>query len=115
MSAWVLLFAAALLAFFGCASLALSLKRNWIAVAGEPLVTREAAILRRAGWLLLLAALLPCWLRDGPGFAALMWPLLFALSAFLVALTLGFRAALLRPMTVFYRRLGRLRAIRSSE
>lgn len=107
MSEWLLLVAAAFLAFLGCASLALSLPRNWLAVVGEPLGATDMAITRRTGWLTLLTALLPCAIRDGPGFAALAWPLLFALSAFLVAMSLSYRAFLLRPITDFYRRLAR--------
>lgn len=47
MSDWLLLLAAALLAFFGCASLALSLPCNWMAVAGAQLRARDGAIMRR--------------------------------------------------------------------
>lgn len=109
MSGWLLLIAAAFLAFFGCASLALSLSRNWLAVVGEPLGAGGIAMLRRTAWFVLFAALLLCVIRDGAGFAALVWPLLFALSAFLVAITLAFKAALLRPVADFYRGLLRLK------
>lgn len=100
-----LLFAAAF-AFLGCASLALSQSRNWRAVTGATLLTSTQRTVRLTGWVLLIAALALCIARDGVGFAALTWPLLFAAGAFVVAMILSFRPRLLKPAARLYGSIG---------
>jgi len=102
MSAPILLLIAAVLTLLACASLALGLPRNWKLVTGEPLAEPVQAIVRRTGWAVLFLALLICVVGDGGGFAALIWPLLFALAAFVTAMALSFRPGALLPLARVY-------------
>ena len=79
------------LCFIGCTLLALSQQHHWRNVTGD----RKAIPPRFAGlgWALVLLALIPCILRDGGSFAALLWPLLFAAGAMAVAMTLAMTLA----------------------
>lgn len=95
---------AAFLVFAGCASLALSQDAKWRAVAAPPATARTRLACRRMGWLLLAVALGVCIASEGPGFAVLIWTLQFAVAGFVVALVLGFRAGLLKPLAEFYAR-----------
>lgn len=90
------------LCFVGCALLALSQQRNWRTVTGDKKANppNVAAL----GWMFVSAALIPCVLRDGGSFAALLWPLLFAAGAMVVAMTLAYRPRWLLPLA----RLNRL-------
>lgn len=84
-----LLLSAALLCVLGCTLLALSQARNWRKVLsdrnGNPPNTAWL------GWTLVLTALVPCVMRDGASFAALLWPLVFAAGAMATAMTLTYR------------------------
>lgn len=102
MIAATLLIISAIFALIGCASLALSLPRNWRSVTSVPLAEQSGAIVRRSGWLALSLALVACIWRDGASFAALTWPLLFALGAFSVAMALSYRPMLLRIVARCY-------------
>lgn len=80
----------------GCILLALSQKRNW----RDVLNNRAASPPKTAatGWLLVCGALVPCAVRDGVSFAALVWPLLFACAAVATAMTLTYRPSWLKPV-----------------
>ena len=77
------------LCLLGCVLLALSQPHHWRAVLND----RKADPPKVAwlGWLLVVAALIPCILRDGGSFAALLWPLILAVCAFSTAMTLTYR------------------------
>lgn len=86
----------------GMAFLALSQPRNWRTVGVASPVWPH---LRRAGWGLVLLSLAMTILREGPSFAALVWPMLCAAAAMLVGFTLAYRPQWLKPMaTVFSQR-----------
>ena len=91
----LLLALAALSAFLGCSYLALSQPRNWRTVMGEGAAHKAA---RPIGWGLIILSLILCIARDGGSFAALLWPLLLAGAAFLVAMLLAYQPSTLRPM-----------------
>lgn len=95
------LVSAALLSLMGCVLLALSQPRNWRRVLGDR--KAESPKTATAGWLFVGAALLPCVLRDGGSFAALLWPLTFAFGAAATAMVLTFRPQWLRSLA---RRIG---------
>lgn len=80
----------------GCLLLALSQVRNWRRVTGDSKAIAPKS--STAGWLFVLLSLVPCVLRDGASFAALLWPLIFAASAMTAALLLTYRAAWLKPV-----------------
>lgn len=96
MSDYLLLGIAGMLALLGCIALALSLKGNWRLVTGASISPPCKKTARRAGWLLLSLALLACIISDGIGFAALIWPLLFAVASGIVAMTLSFQPNVLK-------------------
>lgn len=102
MSALILLLAAAALTLLACASLALGLPRNWKRVTGQALADPVRAIVRRSGRAALLLALAVCVARDGAGFAALIWPLLFASAAFATAMSLSYRPGMLLGLARSY-------------
>ena len=91
-----LLLLAYALSTLGCALLAFSQTRHWRAIVED----RKAAAPRtaKAGWALVLAALVPCVARDGGSFAALLWPLVFAASAMNVARVLTYKPRWLRSL-----------------
>ncbi|MEO0462880.1 MAG: DUF3325 family protein [Pseudomonadota bacterium] len=91
------------LCVLGCTLLALSQARHWQAIVKD----RKSKPPRIAGlgWGLVLLSLLPCLLRDGSSFAALLWPLVFAASAMSVAMLLAFRPYSLKPLAAFISRL----------
>lgn len=84
-----------------CACLALSQLRHWRTLGDR---TSPPTALGIAGWVLLFAGLIACVVADGGSFAALMWPLMFASSAFLVAMALSYRPQLLLPLARVVRR-----------
>ena len=94
LTATILLMLAFTLCLLGCVLLALSQPRHWRAVLND----RKAnpPMIAKLGWLLVIAALIPCILRDGGSFAALLWPLIFAASAFSTAMLLTYRPSWLR-------------------
>lgn len=77
------------LALLASLSLALSQRRNWRAVmngAPGPNVMRA----RSLGATLFAVCLAVCIIRDGPGFAALLWPFLSSAAAMAVAMLLTY-------------------------
>ncbi|MEO0398122.1 MAG: DUF3325 domain-containing protein [Pseudomonadota bacterium] len=93
---------AAMTAFFGVACLALSQERHWKKVLGYS--RKELSAPRRVGWGLVFLSGVFCIVRDGGGFAALIWPLLLALGAFLTACTLTWAPNRLRGVARLFDR-----------
>lgn len=91
------LMGAALLGLAGMAWLALGMEVHWSQVmhrpVGEARYTRLA--LRAMGAVALLLSLLSCLKADRPSMAALVWVMLLAGSALVVAITLARRPSLL--------------------
>ena len=88
----VLLFVSFAASWLGLALFAYSQAkhRKAMAVARTPL--RQQLMIRRgAGVLLLLAALLLTYLRDGPSFGTVLWLLLLSLAAVTVTFVLAWR------------------------
>lgn len=94
---WLLL--AAALAFSGMAWLALAMEVHWGQVmhrpAGHAQTTRRG--LRGGGAAALGLSLLACLSADRPSMAALVWVMLLAGTALLVAMVLSWRPQWLRP------------------
>ncbi|MEM1396672.1 MAG: DUF3325 domain-containing protein [Pseudomonadota bacterium] len=96
---FALLSLATILCGIGMALLALSQDRNWRAVGvGHP----RAGYMRGLGWAVLSASLAPIFFRDGPSFAALIWPMLIAACAITVAMVLTYRPGWLRPLAALF-------------
>ena len=83
----------------GCALLALSQRRHWRTVLDDR--KADPPKLAKTGWLIVFASLVPCVLRDGGSFAALLWPLVFGASAMTIAMLLTYRPAVLNPLAAF--------------
>ncbi len=94
----VLPFIAFCLGYCGCAFLALSQPSHIRRVSGQRVepANRSRGILRPVGWVCVLVTLPVCIAWAGVSFAALLWPLIIAVSAFLVALTLAYLPGLFR-------------------
>ena len=86
---------ASALCLVGMATLALTQDRNWrrVDTGGSP-----AGWARPTGWALVIAALAVCIIRDGPSFAALIWPMLAAGAALAVGMVLAYRPQWLSPL-----------------
>ena len=82
--------------WIGCICLALSQTRHWRNTAAS---AAAPPWLRPLGFAAILFALFACFARDGASFAALVWPLVFAVTAFLTAMLLAFRPHWLRLLT----------------
>jgi hypothetical protein len=94
-----LLALAAAACYVGFACLALSQDRHWQSVMAGLKPKRWLVIrLRTAGGFALAASLALTLLRDGPSFGSLLWVLLLAVDATVVAFTLTWRAGWLRPV-----------------
>ncbi|MEM1150849.1 MAG: DUF3325 domain-containing protein [Pseudomonadota bacterium] len=91
-----LLLIAYALSTLGCALLAFSQTRHWRAIVEDRKATAPHAV--KAGWALIFLALVPCVVRDGGSFAALLWPLVFAASAMSVAMLLTYKPSWLRSL-----------------
>lgn len=85
----------------GVSMLMLWQPRNWRKVTGEASSSPAQA---RLGWLLVMAAYVPCALCDGAGFAFLLWPLIFALAAFGIAIILSFSPRVFRSLARLLKR-----------
>lgn len=96
LAATALLAIAYSLCTIGCALLALSQSHHFRNVLDDR--SAKPPKLARFGWALVLLSLIPCVLRDGGSFAALLWPLVFAASAMTIGMTLAFRPRWLRPI-----------------
>jgi len=101
-----LFLAAAVLSLFGCVTLALSQERHWRAVGSGTSPPRPPQTLAWLGWCLTGASLVLSILRDGPSFAALVWPLLIAASALSVGLILAYVPHWLKPVAATFARTG---------
>lgn len=84
---------ASLLSIIGVAAVALSQERNWrnIGVSKAP-----ATWVRPLGWGLIFFALVPCIIRDGFSFTALVWPMLLAAAALVIGMVLAYKPAVMR-------------------
>ena len=108
MTGWLLLAGIVIVAYLGFALLALGQARHWRRVSGAAPQTRgRTLVLRATGSSALLLALGLALLRDGPSFGALLWATAISLAAAVVAFTLAWRPAWLRPLAA-------LLAVRSS-
>ena len=84
--------------FLGMGWLALSLPSHWRQVhKGQP----ASGKLRITGYLAVFVSGGICLVADNPSMAVLEWFILIALCAFLTAMTLSYRPALLRFIPVF--------------
>ena len=90
-------------AFFSCAYLAISQPNHFRSATSSSLSPPLKKRLRWIGWTLLFLSLAACILRDGVSFAALLWPLLFAVSSFAVAMLLAYKPDWLRGFIRFLR------------
>ncbi|MEM6898552.1 MAG: DUF3325 domain-containing protein [Pseudomonadota bacterium] len=100
MSFWfaaLLLGSAALAAVLGCSWLSLSQPRHWRTVIG---VGKAHPLTRPLGWGLIGLSWIFCMARDGASFAALLWPLLIAGAALIVAMTLAYRPRVLSSIAI---------------
>ncbi|WP_082992774.1 DUF3325 family protein [Erythrobacter sp. QSSC1-22B] len=97
-----LLAGAVLMAFLGCACLALSQERHWTVSTGKPPISELAQ--RNAGLLLLAGSLGLSVARDGFTFAILFWPLIVGVGAIATSATLTWRPWLLRPLALLFNR-----------
>lgn len=89
--------AAAVATVLGFAWLALAQDAHWRQVFGAASISQAVRrTLRLSGSSALLAALGLCLLADRPSMAALVWVMLLALGALVVALALAWRARWLR-------------------
>ena len=96
LAATALLVTAYSLCTIGCALLALSQSHHFRKVLDNR--SAKPPKLATFGWALVLLALIPCIMRDGGSFAALLWPLVFAAAALTIGMILAFRPAWLRPL-----------------
>ena len=99
MTGIMLLIAAVAMALAGCAYLALSQGRHADAVLGRGADWPMKKAARPLGWCLVMASLGPCVLRDGGGFAALLWPLILSAAAITVAMVIAYRPRWLQPLS----------------
>lgn len=97
MSEALWLAAAAVLNVAGMAWLALAMEVHWGQVMHRPAeaAARTRRVLRALGTLAPLLSLLACLMADRPSMAVLVWVMLLAGSALLVAMTLAGRPRLL--------------------
>lgn len=96
-SLWLII--AISMAFFSCACLAISQPNHFRSVTGGSLSVPQKRQLRWVGWTLLFLSLAACILRDGVSFAVLLWPLLFAVSSFAVAMLLAYKPDWLKGLS----------------
>lgn len=92
------LFLACLAGTVGMGWLALSQARNWRAVMTGSMPGKVARWFRIAGWSAIFASLILCILRDGGSFAVILWPLILAVSAFVIAMALTYKPAVLKVL-----------------
>ncbi len=88
------LIAAAVLALAGMGALALAMEVHWGQVMRRPAASATGIrrALRGLGALALLLALWACWQADRPSMAVLVWVMLLAWSALIVAFGLAWAA-----------------------
>lgn len=104
MSKVLWLAAATMLSIGGMVWLALAMNVHWKQVMQRPAPDAlRARLLPAMGTAALLASLLACLMADRPSMAALVWVMLLALAAVLVALTLTWRPRTLRLLLPWLR------------
>ena len=89
---------AATLSLVGFAFLALSQDKHWRTVTSAKGSAPSKTLVRSSGWTLVFIALVPCIIRDGGAFAALLWPLLLTVCAFSIAMLIAYRPQWLKPI-----------------
>ncbi len=93
--------------YLGFTALALSQDRHWHHVGGARHCPRRTAMLLRiAGGVLIVAALVLALMRDGAGFGSLLWATAISVGALLVVATLSWRARWLRPLASLLQHIG---------
>lgn len=98
MIAFLLLLALLGVTYAGFAALALSQRPNWdILMLRRRFPAHLVRTLRACGFALLVSALSIALVRDGPSFGAILWTIMLAIGAALVAATLTFRRKTTRP------------------
>ncbi|MFW2372874.1 MAG: DUF3325 domain-containing protein [Gammaproteobacteria bacterium] len=90
------LIAAASLMLLGMGWLALAMETHWKQVYDIKNVKPKQTLLRSIGWLAILASAICCLQADHASMAVLVWIMLLACSAVMVALTLSRIPMLLR-------------------
>lgn len=96
MMSTVLLLIGAGSAFLGCGYLALSQTKHCKVILGRDDTPARKRFYRWVGWTLIAAGYAPCAMRDGAGFAVLLWPLLIAAATLSVAMIIAYRPTWLR-------------------
>lgn len=92
---------AALAAFLGFALLAISQKQHRRTIEGGKSLAHARTKCLVVGWAMNLMSLSFCIVRDGISFAALLWPLISAAAALLVAAGLACRPSIFHPIMRF--------------
>ena len=95
------LFAAFLCSVCGMAWIALAMEAHWTQLHQYALPVSQERLLKGLGWGALLISLALCLAVDHASMAALVWVMLIAASALLVAITLAWRPQLLRPLVAW--------------
>jgi len=99
----VLLLIAILLCVLGMAWLALAMEAHWKQVRSDNPSEKTVRLLRYLGGASVFASLLFCLAVDHPTMASLVWIMLLAASALIVAFTFTLRPRLLAPLVGWVR------------
>ena len=97
------LLAAAIFCVLGFAWLALAMDVHWKQVRNDKASQNTVRLLRYLGGTSVFASLLLCLMEDHPSMAALVWVMLLAGSALVVAFTFTWRPRLLAPLISWVR------------
>jgi hypothetical protein len=92
------LVAALLATVLGMGFLALAMDVHWAQVRGTVRTRGNVIATRSIGYFLLAASLACCLFADTATMAALVWMVLLAVAAIVIAFTLTWRPRLLRPL-----------------
>lgn len=102
MSNALLFFFALLCCVFGFAWLALGMESHWRQVRGNQLLSKQKVlVLRTLGSLALLASLVVCLVADHPSMAVLVWVMVLAVAALVVAFTFTWRPRTFAPLVMW--------------
>lgn len=102
MSEALLFFFALLSCATGFAWLALAMEPHWRQVRNDdPLPNSAVLVLRVLGAIALVASLVLCSLADHPSMVALVWPMVLAVGALLVAFTLAWKPRAFVPLVAW--------------
>ena len=99
----LLLLVAILLCVIGMAWLALAMDTHWKQVRSDKASEKTVRVLRYLGGTSVFASLLFCLAVDHPTMASLVWVMLLAASALIVAFTFTLRPRLLAPLVGWVR------------